>query len=158
MTTGAARRSRRRERSRGQALVEFSLVALVFFPLLYGIIEVGRFIFYYEVLSNATREGARYAIVHGASSYCPSGPMPAGDKPPIACYDATGANVVQRVQQTAFGTLNAALSVTPTWPDGNNGREQTVNVAASYTYRTIIPIVPLPAITIEAESTLVINY
>ena len=44
------------------------IVAPMFFLLLFGIIEVGRFIFYYEVLSNATREGARYAIVNGSSS------------------------------------------------------------------------------------------
>ena len=52
---------------RGQALVEFALVAPMFFLLLLGIIEAGRFIFYYEVLHNATREGARYAIVNGAN-------------------------------------------------------------------------------------------
>ena len=63
-----------RARSGGQALVEFSLVAPLFFLLLLAVIEGGRFIFYYEILHNATREGARYAIVHGANSYCPSGP------------------------------------------------------------------------------------
>ena len=38
-----------------------------------------------------------------------------------------------------------------------NGREAEVNVAASYTYGTLVPLVPLPPITISAESTLVIN-
>ena len=58
----------RGRRSRGQALPEFALVAPLFFLLLFGIIEAGRFIYYYEILSNATREGARYAIVNGAGS------------------------------------------------------------------------------------------
>ena len=58
----------RRKGSRGQALPEFAIVAPLFFLLLFGIIEAGRFIYYYEVLNNATREGARYAIVNGASS------------------------------------------------------------------------------------------
>ena len=49
-------------------MVEFALVAPLFFLLLFGIIEAGRFIFYYETLNNATREGARYAIVNGANS------------------------------------------------------------------------------------------
>ena len=45
-------------------------------------IEGGRFILYYETLNNATREGARYAIVNGANALCtassgPTGPMPA---------------------------------------------------------------------------------
>jgi Flp pilus assembly protein TadG len=61
-------------RSRGQALVEFAIVAPVFFLLLFAIIEAGRFILYYETLNNATREGTRYAIVNGANSLtCPTG-------------------------------------------------------------------------------------
>ena len=69
-----------RRRTRGQTLVEFALVAPLFFLLLFAIIEGGRFVFFYEVLNNATREGARYAIIHGsnAADGCPSGPMAGG--------------------------------------------------------------------------------
>jgi Flp pilus assembly protein TadG len=162
--SGVTRRwQRRRPRPDGQALVEFALVAPIFFLLLFGIIESGRFILYYETLSNATREGARYAIVHGSNSLCPSGPMPPGQAAPISCYDATGANVAQRVKDSSFGLLGSAVTVTTSWlasdgvTVGNNGRDNNVRVAASYTYRTIIPLVPLPAITISAESNLVIN-
>jgi Flp pilus assembly protein TadG len=137
-------------------LVEFVLVAPVFFLLIFAVIEGGRFILYYETLNNATREGARYAIVHGSNSSCPSGPMPPGMNPP-GCYDLTGANVVQRVEDMAFGLLGTGVTVTPTWGDLGNGREAEVNVTATYTYQTLIPLVPLPAITISAESTLVIN-
>ena len=140
----------------GQALVEFALVAPLFFLLLFAIIEGGRFILYYETLSNATREGARYAIVHGSNSSCPSGPMPPGMNAP-GCYDPTGANVVEQVKDTAFGLLGSGVVVTPTWGPLGNGREADVNVAATYTYQTIVPIVPLPPITVNAESTLVIN-
>ena len=140
----------------GQALTEFALVAPLFFLLLFAIIEGGRFILYYEALSNATREGARYAIVHGSNSSCPSGPMMPGVNPP-GCYDPTGAEVVQRVKDTAFGLLGTDIVVTPTWLDGHNGREADVNVAAAYTYQTLVPIVPLPPMTVTAESTLVIN-
>jgi hypothetical protein len=57
-----------------------------------------------------------------------------------------------------------ALTVTPTWwtdgtqtVPGTNERSMTVNVTASYTYSSLIPLVPLPSVTVEAESTLVIN-
>ena len=96
----------------GQAMVEFALVAPVFFLLLFAVIEGGRFILYYETLANATREGARYAIVHGWKSYCPSGPMPPGEATPIACYDPTGANVVKKVKDSAFGLLGTTVTVT----------------------------------------------
>jgi hypothetical protein len=144
---------RRRGRSRGQALAEFALVAPWFFLVLFGIIEAGRFMLYYENLNNATREGARYAIVNGANTLgCPSGPPAPG----TAACDAPGNNVIQRVKDAAFGVLGSGVGVTPTWnPD--NGRGSTVTVAATYTYRSLIPIVPLPPITVQAESSLVIN-
>ena len=145
------RRSRRR---RGQALVEFALVVPWFFLLLLGIIEAGRFIFYYEVLHNATREGARYAIVNGANVDpigCPTGPPAPGS---VAC-DTDGSDVVDRVREAAFGVL-AGVTVTPTW-DPDNGRGSTVTVEATFAYHSLVPLVPLPPITVTAESSLVIN-
>lgn len=144
-------------RSTGQALVEFAIVAPIFFLLLFGIIEGGRFILYYQTLNNATREGARYAIVHGSNSYCPSGPMPPGESAPTGCYDPVGAKVVQQVKETAFGVLGPSIAVTPEWGPLGNGRDSDVRIRATYTYSTLIPLVPLPPITISAESSLVIN-
>lgn len=142
-----------RPRARGQALVEFALVAPVFFLLLFAIIEGGRFILYYETLNNATREGARFAIVNGSNSLiCPQGPMQSG----YAC-DPTGEGTKQRVRDSAFGILGNAVVVTPEWPDSYNNRDMRVRVAATYTYSSLIPLIPLPSITISAESTLVIN-
>jgi hypothetical protein len=146
----------RRSRRYGQALVEFALVAPVFFLLLFAIIEGGRFILFYQSLNNATREGARYAIVHGSNSSCPSGPMPPGDPTPLGCYDLPGDNVIQRVKDAAFGVLGPSVLVTPTWGALGNGREADVTVSAAYTYTTLVPL-PLPPITITAESRLVIN-
>ena len=146
-------------RGRGQALVEFALVAPVFFLAFFAILEAGRFMFYYESLNNATREGARYAIVHGANTLgCSSGPAAPGT---TSC-DPTGAKVVKQVRDSAFGIIGAAITVTPMWYEndgspGNNGRGETVKVTATYTYASLIPIVPLPQISVEAESSLVVN-
>ncbi len=148
--------------ARGQALVEFALVAPAFFLLLFAVIEGGRFILYYQTLANSTREGARYAIVHGWKSYCPSGPMPPGEPTPISCYDASGNNISQRVKDSGFGLMGNDVTVTPTWiatdgvNPGNNGRDNTVHVSATYVFRMIIPL-PFPPITMSAESSLVIN-
>jgi Flp pilus assembly protein TadG len=144
-SSAASRRARRS--SRGQTLVEFALVAPMFFLVLFSIVEGARFIFYYEMLNNATRDGARYAIVHGENSFKPTGPP----------NDPSGADVIARVKQSAFGILGSAVTVTPTWTPAKNERGTTVKVHASYTYSTVIPIVPLPPITVEAESTLVLN-
>lgn len=137
-------------------MVEFALVAPFFFLLLMGIIEGGRFIFYYESLHNATREGARYAIVNGANSlFCPTGPPAPGSVP----CDTTGNDVKARVRDAAWGVLGAGLTVPdPVWSNpANNSRGATVTVTASYSYSVLIPLVPLPPITVDAESSLVVN-
>lgn len=146
------RSSSRRGRSRAQAMVEFALVAPMFFLLLFGIIEAGRFIFYYETLNHATREGARYAIVNGANTLgCPTGPAAPGSTP----CDTAGNDVKARVRQAALGVAGT-ITVVPTWYL-DNGRGSTVNVHATATYTTLVPLVPLPPITVTAESSLVIN-
>jgi len=151
LNSRAGRRNRRGRR--GQAIVEFALVAPIFFVVLFGIVEAGRFMFYYETLNNATREGARYAIVNGANSLtCSTGPAAPNS---VSC-DPDGSDVVDKTRAAAFGIPPSAVTVTPTWmPD--NGRGSRVSVRAIYTYTSLIPIVPLPPVTVEAESTLVVN-
>jgi len=158
--------NRRARETRGQATAEFALVAPLFLLIVLAIIEGGRFVFFYEMLNGATREGARFAIVHGynAADGCPSGPMPGG----AASCDLPGENVKLAVQKAAIGlagvgdfdTLDVfwcpASGAKPCpGTELNNGRGNPVTVRAAYTYSSVIPI--LPPITIASESTLVIN-
>ena len=50
-------------RQRGAAVVEFALVAMIFFVLLIGIFEFGRVMFTWNSAVEATRRGARLAVV-----------------------------------------------------------------------------------------------
>ena len=50
-------------RQKGVAAVEFALIAIVFFTLLLGIIEFGRVLFTWNSVAEATRWGARLAVV-----------------------------------------------------------------------------------------------
>lgn len=52
----------RRSTQRSQALIEFSLVSPVLLLLLFGIVDLGRGVFYYDTLNHAAREGARTAV------------------------------------------------------------------------------------------------
>jgi Flp pilus assembly protein TadG len=45
-----------------QALIEFALISPVLLLLLFGIIDIGRAVFYYDTLNHAVREGARAAV------------------------------------------------------------------------------------------------
>ena len=60
-------RSYRRNR-RAAAAVEFALIAPVFFLLIFGMIEYGRMVMIQQVITNASREGARQAVLDGAST------------------------------------------------------------------------------------------
>jgi hypothetical protein len=61
----------RRPASRGQALVEFALIVPLFIMVLTGIIVLGLIVFFNQQLSNAAREGARFAAIGSASAQCP---------------------------------------------------------------------------------------
>jgi Flp pilus assembly protein TadG len=55
---------------RSQALIEFALISPVLLLLLFGVVDIGRAVFYYDTLNHAAREGARTAI--RASSQLPT--------------------------------------------------------------------------------------
>jgi Flp pilus assembly protein TadG len=54
-----------RKKRRGAAVVEFALVAPLFFLLVLGMIEYGRMVMVQQILTNASREGARRAVLDG---------------------------------------------------------------------------------------------
>jgi hypothetical protein len=54
-----------RKNRRGAAVVEFAVVAPVFFLLVFGMIEYGRMVMVQQILTNASREGARLAVLDG---------------------------------------------------------------------------------------------
>jgi Flp pilus assembly protein TadG len=58
---GHSRRSSRRQL--GTTAVEFAIVSAVFFMLLIGVLEMGRMLFYWNSAAEATRLGARLAVV-----------------------------------------------------------------------------------------------
>ena len=67
--TGKVKRMFRsyRKNRRGAAVVEFAMVVPVFVLLVFGMIEFGRAVMVQQVLVNATREGARQAVLDGST-------------------------------------------------------------------------------------------
>jgi hypothetical protein len=175
MTVDQRGRTRGRDQvTQGQALVEFAFVAPFLLLVILGIFEAGRFVFFHEMVNHATREGARYAIVHGAFSACPSGPMPGGATNPC---DPPGARVMDAVADAALGIAGAGdlFVYDPVWSPrgslsppspgatslGHNGRGEYVTVFVDYSYEPVFNDLLgrsfLPTIMISAESTLVVN-
>ncbi len=48
--------------------MEFAIVAPVFLLMVFGMIEYGRMVMVYQVITNASREGARAAVLDGATT------------------------------------------------------------------------------------------
>jgi len=48
--------------------VEFAVVAPVFFLLIFGMIEFGRMVMVQQIITNASREGARVGVLDGATT------------------------------------------------------------------------------------------
>jgi Flp pilus assembly protein TadG len=55
--------NRHGHRQRGVAAVEFALVCTVFFTMLLGVVEMGRLLWTWNAATEATRLGARLAVV-----------------------------------------------------------------------------------------------
>jgi hypothetical protein len=119
------RKRKRRKRQQGQALVEFSLVMLVLFMLLFGVIDFARVFFAYATMSQGVREAARFAVVH-----------PQSDGPIIA-----------RARQSMVvigGTEDVEVFFPDTNPDGSECRLHLcrVQVVATSDFPIWTPVVP----------------
>ena len=122
---------------KGTTIPEFALIAMIFFLLTLGLLDMGRGLFAYHLLTHAAREGARYAIVHGNRS----------DDP------ATTAIISNLVKNRAPSL--SGVTVSATWTPNNN-QASIVEVTAQYTFDPIMPVlnftIPLTATTRMAVS------
>jgi hypothetical protein len=91
----------------GQAITEFALVAPIFLFVMMSIFELGRAVYYTQILDSALRDAGRYAIVHGAEAIgCPSGPLPVKGSVPNSCDPDGSVHVIPTVKQRAVGVLD----------------------------------------------------
>lgn len=63
MTTGI--QNRRRSGIRGQSLVEFAVIIVIFLVFLFGILDWGITLWIHQTIAERTAEAARYAAVRG---------------------------------------------------------------------------------------------
>lgn len=115
-------------RQRGATAIEFALVSVVFFTVLIGIMEMGRVFFYLNTASEATRLGARLAVVCDANDTAIKEKM--ARLLPLLTPDRI--NISYEPPLCAASALTARASC----------RSVTVSVAPSLTVDTVIPFVP----------------
>jgi Flp pilus assembly protein TadG len=130
----------RKHGQRGQALMEFGLVFMVFLLVLYGIMEFGRMVASYNVLAGAAREGARYATVHGSAS----------------SSTASSTDIQTIVRNWSLGLDTSSVMVTTTWTPSNRPGS-TVKVSASYAMLPFTGLILKNNMTLTSSSTMVIS-
>ncbi len=166
----------RRDRQGGQALLEFALVIPIFLVILLGMVDVGRVIWANNTLSNAAREAARFAIVHGGSrsTACPVGPavpgvtiVPAAS--PSCPYPSPSKEAIREVARafTVAGGSNHTVQVCyGTGCSGNtdasgatNARGTPVTVRVSSQVTMIVgSMIGLGTFNVQATSTMLVNH
>ena len=108
-----------RVRQKGAAAVEFAIVCALFLVLLIAIMELGRVLFYMNSAAEATRLGARIAVV--------------------CDLDATG--IARRMNQMLhlLNPANVQVRYNPAGCDPSSCRSVTVSIAPNLRIDTFIP-------------------
>src|SRR3954471_2835036 len=166
---------RRRGRSTGQALLEFSLILPLFLIMLMGVIDVGRAIWAQNSLASAAREGARFAIVHGgsATTACPIGPPGPDTVIPVvssACpYPSPSRQAVRDAVIAASTAGGTGMTVTVCYGTGCTGDTDTtgatnvrgtpITVAVTSRINLITPsLLGISGFGISTTTTMVVNH
>lgn len=111
---------------RGQALVEFALVFPVFLLLLFGLIDIGRYVFVTNSFSQAAREAARFGAVEQWQYGCPAS-VPVASQNRFTCtLEIAKGRLVGSGIQTSGGSPS-----TVTCSDGNGNTRSAVNCHAN---------------------------
>jgi Flp pilus assembly protein TadG len=151
----AAGRSRSGLRGeRGTSTIEFALGASLLFMLVCGILTTCFALYTYNIVSEAAREAARFAIVRGSACHFAT-----------ACPAASG-DIQTYVQTLGFpGSSN--LTATPAWsayPAGGackhagcNGPGDQVAVTVTYPFPLVIPFLPRRTLNMSNTAAMVIS-
>lgn len=155
-------RKRLLRRHSGQSMVEFAVLAPVFFMLLLGTIDLGRAVYIYNSISDAAREGARAAIPFDT-------PLPTNAQVLSAVQSKLGGGFTLTVDPCIAASSSPCPS-TPTVPNtgtiwyssgiGTPGRGQ-ITVKISFLFQPWIPVVRDASgngVVLSAESTMVTEY
>ena len=157
----------------GQSLVEFAVAMPVVLVIVIGALDFGRVVWTNEVLANAAREGARYAIAHGGSpsTRCPAGPpAPGATAASGSCQypSPSKQGIVVAAEAQLFspgGPVTVAVcygtgcSGNADSPGATNVRGTPVTVTTSSTVQLVAgALIGMANVSLVHRSTMVVNH
>ncbi len=144
----------------GATLVEMALVCIVMIAIFFGIFEFSLGFYTYNFISQAAREGSRYAIVRGSQS--------CQNTPTLSACNAKQADIQAYVQGLTYpGVDPTKLVVTATWPTTGascfpsatpcNNPGNLVQLTVTYPFPLSIPFWRSTTVNISSTSSMVIS-
>lgn len=143
----------------GSSVVEMAVVSSLLFAMLFGIIELSLALYTFNYVSDAAREGTRYAIVRGSSCSV------------LTNCNVTAAQIQTYVQGLGYPGMRAAnTSVSTAWSSPSSSTPVTwtpcgtpceapgdaVQVTVTYSFGLSIPFVPKKTLSLHSTSMMVI--
>lgn len=143
----------RKPKRSAMALVEATLVMSIALLFLFGILEYGRYVMTKQLLENAAREGARYAIVNTQNvttsqlqTYVDGYLFNQSQQ--IVGYDKTTSISINKVDPTTGATTGA-------WTDAQFG--ESIMVSISGNYQPVLPVFLFMSSTVPISGTCVMK-
>ncbi len=147
------RRGRRPDR-RGATMIETALIIMMFLTLVIGMLDFGIAVYRYNLLSEASRQLARKAIVHGklANQLGSWG---------TSTYNGNGSNndaIALAVRPYLVGLNPAKVTIQVRWPDSSNDVDKNVHTTLSTTYKPLATWIFAGSFTLKADSEMQIAH
>jgi Flp pilus assembly protein TadG len=143
---------------RGSAILETALSLLVFLSFLFGIMQAGFALYTYNYLCEASREGARYAIVRGATWGSPCASYTSSD------CTASPTQIQSYVQSLGYAGITVSTPVytafakgssCPATPPCNTWGNQ-VAITVTYNFPLNVPFIPPHTAAMSSTSAMII--
>jgi Flp pilus assembly protein TadG len=136
-----------RQTRRAATIVETAFILAIALLMLFGLFEYCRFVYLNQIMNNAARDGARFAVVH------------TGDGTTLAQVEADVTSCMAGLDQTVDNFTISVQNVTPstgqpvagtTWNDAPFGGAIKVTVSCNYhpmmpTFLQTVGTIPLTA-------------
>jgi Flp pilus assembly protein TadG len=126
-------KSRHKNRTRGQALVEFALVIPVFMLILCAVLDFGFMLYSRMTVINASREGARITVTAADHTTIPS--LASG----AVLSNVPGLNTAQLSTTTSCVAIKTSGSCNFSSASASQSGD-AVSVRVTYTYQTFFPL------------------
>jgi Flp pilus assembly protein TadG len=133
---------------RGATLVEFAVSSILFFTVLFGIIDFGQSVWRYNMMADLAQEGARWAAVRGNTSNIPA------TSAEVQTYVQDRSPVAVTVETTRTNAAHECIDTAVDPADLHAGEGFCVRVVGSY--GRVTSLIPIPSLTLTGRAQMII--